>query len=181
MDDEERPLLGKLRADIQPPPDLEARVRASLMSQGLLRRPRALAPIWGLAAGIAAIGLFMAGLTLGRALAPGGGEPGPRYALLLYDPAGFDRTIPESTLVEEYRGWAESLGQRLALGEKLGGQGRLLSNGGEATLDESAQTGPLGGLFIVRAGSWEEAVAIARSCPHLRHGGMIAVRRIEET
>jgi hypothetical protein len=34
------------------------------------------------------------------------------------------------------------------------------------------------GFFIISAGSFEDALAVARGCPHLRHGGAILVRPI---
>jgi hypothetical protein len=37
------------------------------------------------------------------------------------------------------------------------------------------------GLFIVRASDLERAAAIARTCPHMRYGGQIEVRPIEQT
>lgn len=152
----------------------------TMRSRGPLTRGTRFHWAWAAAAGLA---LFALGLGLGRWSTAVPVAAGQRYALLLYDPAGFDRSIPEPTLVTEYRDWAVSLGNRLSLGEKLGSEERLLrpddSVGRPAGPDGG--TGPLGGLFIVRAGSWEEAMEIARSCPHLRHGGVISVRRIEET
>jgi hypothetical protein len=44
-----------------------------------------------------------------------------------------------------------------------------------------ADAGVLTGLFIIRAASEAEALAIARTCPHLRYGGRVDVRPIEET
>jgi hypothetical protein len=37
------------------------------------------------------------------------------------------------------------------------------------------------GFFLVRAATAEEAEAIARGCPHLRHGGTISLREIDPT
>lgn len=37
------------------------------------------------------------------------------------------------------------------------------------------------GLFIIAARTDDEALAIARSCPHLRHGGTVSLRPIEPT
>jgi hypothetical protein len=38
----------------------------------------------------------------------------------------------------------------------------------------------LGGFFILRAESYEAAAAIAADCPHVRRGGTVELRRIEE-
>jgi hypothetical protein len=177
----EEPPLSRLRHDATPPAELKGRVTRTLQSRGLIRHPVQRSWGWAVAAGI---GLFALGLAVGRwrmsEVVPGTGQ---RYALLLYDPASFDRTVPEPTLVAEYRDWAISLGDRLSVGEKLGADERMLRQGDSERRPASAEgaAGPLGGLFIVQADSWEEAMAIARTCPHLKHGGVIAVREIEET
>jgi hypothetical protein len=36
------------------------------------------------------------------------------------------------------------------------------------------------GYFRVRAGSWDEALELARSCPHLAYGGEISVRMLAQ-
>jgi hypothetical protein len=44
-----------------------------------------------------------------------------------------------------------------------------------------SERGVLAGYFIVTARDAGEAIEIARSCPHLKHGGAIAVRPIDPT
>ncbi|NNF28145.1 MAG: hypothetical protein HKN73_13050, partial [Gemmatimonadetes bacterium] len=34
------------------------------------------------------------------------------------------------------------------------------------------------GVFAIRASTYEEAMAIARDCPHLEYGGTVSVRRV---
>jgi hypothetical protein len=178
MEDEREATFRHLRQDRTPPAELKSRIRRDLSGRGLIRRREWSRVSGGLAAGLVALTLFGGGLVLGRRSTGTAAESGPRFVLLLYDPAGFDRTVPEPTLVEEYRSWAHSLGDRLALGEKLGAEERLL---GQDHAAAAGAAGPLGGLFIIRARNLEEAMKIARSCPHLKHGGVIAVRAIEET
>jgi hypothetical protein len=180
MPDDREPPLSHLRRDEPPAADLKERVLQTMQARGMVGRRNRVPWGWAVAAGL---GLFAAGLALGRREGPATAPQGQRYALLLYDPASFDKSIPEANLVAEYRDWAISLGDRLSLGEKLGTDERLLRQEDSEGRPTSADggVGPLGGLFIVRAGSWDEAMAIARSCPHLRHGGVVAVRRIEET
>ncbi len=178
-DDREPAPLSHLSQDLTPSPELRGKVVQTLESRGLLRRSSPARWGWAIAAGIA---LFAAGVGLGRR--SGAKLPeSQRFALLLYDPAGFDRTVPEANLVEEYREWAISLGDKLSLGEKLSEDERLLREDDSENRPGSVEgaAGPLGGLFIVRANTWEEAMAIARSCPHLRHGGLVAVREIVKT
>ena len=42
-----------------------------------------------------------------------------------------------------------------------------------------AQSAELAGFFILETKDRARAVEIARQCPHLKHGGQIVVRRIE--
>jgi hypothetical protein len=37
----------------------------------------------------------------------------------------------------------------------------------------------MGGYYAIRAASYEDAVEIARGCPHLDYGGTIEVRAID--
>jgi len=83
----------------------------------------------------------------------------------------------EAARVEEYSSWARAQagsGSLLA-GEKLKDEERVLSAPG-------AHEGPTRatGYFVVAAPDLEGAVAVARTCPHLRHGGGIVVRPIDE-
>ena len=38
----------------------------------------------------------------------------------------------------------------------------------------------VGGYFLIRASSYDVAVEIARTCPHLRYGGRIEVRQVDD-
>src|SRR5512147_1240125 len=109
QDEPEEPPLSRLRRDADPPADLKARVTRSLESRRLIRPAGQRPWAWAVAAGI---GLFALGMAAGRWQGRSEGSPpaGQRYALLLYDPASFDRTTPEPVLVAEYRDWAISLG-----------------------------------------------------------------------
>ncbi|MEX0691543.1 MAG: hypothetical protein WD043_06845 [Gemmatimonadales bacterium] len=155
--------FAQLPRDADPPPALKTRVMADLRRRGLIRSvwlPRVLA----LAAGLA---LFAAGTWVGARDA--GPPAGQQFALLLYEPASFDTTRPHDELAAEYGAWAQSLGTRFVAGDALGDQ-RVLGG----TVGSEVPTG----YFIVRASSWEEAMSIAAACPHLRHGGTVAVQAI---
>lgn len=95
-----------------------------------------------------------------------------QFALLLYEPASFDTTLAHEQLAVEYRAWAGSLGGDFVSGEALG-DARVL--GGDAPTAEPT------GFFMIRADSYDEAVALARDCPHLRHGGVVSVRTVPAT
>src|SRR5262245_32632499 len=123
MEDQREPApLSRLGGEADPSPHLKERVVDTLASRGLVRTHSTARWAWAVAAGIA---LFAAGVGLGRRTGARVPES-QRYALLLYDPAGFDHSVPEENLVEEYRQWAISLGNKLSMGEKLSREERLL-------------------------------------------------------
>jgi hypothetical protein len=84
--------------------------------------------------------------------------------------------------VREYASWARTIATsgRYVAGEKLGDSARELT--AAAVVDRAAtDSESLAGFFIVSAASAAEADSIARSCPHVRHGGKVVIRRIEPT
>jgi hypothetical protein len=175
---EEAKALRSLAEGERPPRALEQATVGRLRERGLLSPPRRARSVWLLAAA-AGIALFGAGVLVGhrRPEAPSSAA-GPRFVLFLYDapsePELTDAQMQER--VSEYRNWAIGLRKSGAdiRGEKLKTEGRRL---GLASPGEA----PLGGYFIVSAKDWNAAMEIARSCPHLKHGGTIEVREIEKT
>jgi hypothetical protein len=90
-------------------------------------------------------------------------------------------------LVTEYSAWAAALRERgrLETGEQLAAA-EILLEGQEGSIvagerGPAAEAGALTGLFVIRAASESEALSIARTCPHLKYGGRIAVRAIVGT
>jgi hypothetical protein len=137
-------------------PAFERRVVNSLQSAGLIRRSRA-----RLYLAIAAS--LIVGFLIGRIQLPH--DDGREFLLLLHD-------TPQSAKqgsVEEYSRWA---------------RGVAAMRGGEKLTDDVAVLGPgrsdgsLAGFFRIRANSRQEAEAVARTCPHLHHGGWIEIREI---
>jgi hypothetical protein len=103
----------------------------------------------------------------------------------LYEDAAFQPTVSQRDLVAEYSAWADSLRRQntLVMGEELGQEDAavLVGFGGAVTVspgDVETVAGKLAGLFIVRAFTGEEALALARQCPHLKYGGRVALRRL---
>ena len=66
-----------------------------------------------------------------------------------------------------------------ATGEKLKTSGRVLS--GQSVEGFPARNEMLSGFFIIEATTYEEAAAIAATCPHLKYGGRIELREIDPT
>ncbi|HYH46648.1 MAG TPA: YciI family protein [Thermoanaerobaculia bacterium] len=117
----------------------------------------------------------------------------PKYILLLHEtPGDFAHLSPEQmqAIVEKYSAWLGGLqaAGRMAGGEKLKDDGGLHLRRADRTTGQLAiQDGPysetkevLGGYFLIEAAGRDEAVEIARGCPHLENG-WIELREIDPT
>ncbi|RKH11941.1 transcription initiation protein [Corallococcus sp. CA053C] len=112
-----------------------------------------------------------------------------RYLMLLHEtPAHFAAKSPAElqAIVEEYMQWSDRLRKegRLLQGEKLCDEGgrRLMQQGGQLLVSDGPYAevkDVVGGLFILSAESYDAAVALARTCPHLEHGE-VELRAIDD-
>jgi len=110
------------------------------------------------------------------------------YMLLLRDePSEFEHLSPEQIqeIIARYTVWSDELAER----GKLVGSNKLTDGEGRVVrrVDDKVRVldGPfseskeiVGGYFTVRADSYDEALEIAESCPHLEFGP-IEIREIE--
>jgi hypothetical protein len=177
--------LRRLADGEAPARGLEQRVVAGLRAAGLLTAPRGASRGRALALhAFAATLAFALGAGLGpRLRGPSSPAPAlPRFALFLYQtPASLADPADSRERVAEYKAWARSVARqgRLVGGEKLQDSGALLAGAAaEERVLESAE-GVLSGYFVIQAPDLAEALEVARSCPHLRHGGRIALRPID--
>jgi hypothetical protein len=115
----------------------------------------------------------------GRESAPSIVAQGESYLLLLHDPEalGAGQSAAErAAIAEQYGRWAQGLGERCVGGEELLAGGELLQPDGRA---EALPLGEfIGGYFQITTRDHAEALALARTCPHLARGGSIELRRI---
>jgi hypothetical protein len=176
----ERDALSALRRDLPAPEPLERAVVNELKARGLLERRRE-SPRWlravAVLAGTAA--LFAAGLLIGgrskSANPPSMAQS--RYVLFLERDAA-PPPEEEERRVQEYRLWTRGLAAagHMIAGEKLSTETwRLGAANGEARGDS------VRGFFLIAARDDAEALEIARSCPHLRYGGRIVLRKVAPT
>ena len=116
---------------------------------------------------------------------PVGAEPS--FVLVLHGTWPDAADIPTSEGQErarEYWAWTSDLAERGTLvaagdlrwepGARLGPTGTALS----VAADEVQGADFLVGMFALRVDSYEEALAVAAECPHLRYGGSVSVRRV---
>lgn len=112
----------------------------------------------------------------------------PQYLLFLHeDPASFAHVSPEEmqAIIHRYSEWKARMQVAgvLTRGEKLqDGTGRVLRRtSGTTSITDGPYTESkevIGGLFEIRAPSFEGAVELAADCPHLEYGA-IEIREIE--
>jgi len=201
---EESPALEDWGAGTVAPPELRARTLEAARARGLVKgRTMQRTTIWMAAAAVLA---FVAGFGLGgrnaatpgkettmtttrveETPAPAPAATGPRFAIFLFEDARYatptDDSMPER--VREYGQWARDLAAagRSVDGEKLadGGTSAHLAGGTLATdgPGRDAARGVLAGYFVIGAADLDDAMAVARTCPHLKYGGSIEVRPIE--
>lgn len=112
----------------------------------------------------------------------------PNYILLLRDnPDQFAGVSPAEmeAIIGRYVAWRESVeakGHTIS-GEKLqDGTGRVLRPGvaGAADGPYAEAKEVVGGFFMISAADYDQAVALARTCPHADFGS-IEVRQVEPT
>ena len=171
------------------PPQLKGRITRSLRDRGLLRSttPRR-RRLWLTAGALAtATLLFATGVGIGRRSAKPVADSRPSFMLLLYEGRDF-RLGPSLAAAEaEYNAWADSVqrGGAGVLGRALLHTAQLLRNTPQGVrveseaADAASPQGMIDGFFIIRVTDEAEAVTIARTHPHLRHGGWIVMRPIK--
>jgi len=190
---EEAAALRSLAEGPLPPAGLEDRTTARLAARGLLARRRGSAWIKATLATAAAVLIFFAGLKAGSL--PGATQTAPavpaasaapvesRFALLLYQsPAEVGLAKNEEALrVAEYTGWARGLREQGhdVSGEKLEEKRSMIQPQVVSTVQTVSL--PIAGFFIISAATLDEALGVARTCPHLKYGGAIEVRPIAGT
>ena len=114
-----------------------------------------------------------------------------KYLLLLREDPGQYADLPPAemeALIDRYRRWSRKLADQglLAAGEKLADEGgrRVRAGPGRPLVTDgpfSESKEVVGGFFIIKAQSYEDALALVADCPHLRGDNEIELRRIEAT
>jgi hypothetical protein len=114
----------------------------------------------------------------------------PNYMLLLHDSGTMPPEMSPAEIqavIQRYVRWREKVqaGGRKVEGHKLAdGHGRVMrSKAGAALVTDGPYAEArevIGGLFILEASSYDDAVALCQDCPHLDFG-TIEIREIEPT
>lgn len=193
MDDHKKlELLKGLPASEAPPAFLEERVVARLRDAKMIRTSR-VDRFHGFPALITAIVLslvtFFVGAFIGtrRSVAAASTQPAGYLLIVRAANAHFEPKNPQEELqrVKEYSGWARDLSRRglLVGGEKLKDEVNVLNTAGDGLKVSEQRTnlseGGIAGYFLLPSGDYDQALSIARTCPHLKHGGAVELRQIE--
>jgi hypothetical protein len=109
------------------------------------------------------------------------------YMLLLYDdPSRWKKLGPQEmqAVIAKYMAWGDSMRKKGGVGNKLADDyGKVLrSTGGKPRVTDgpySETKEVLGGYFQIEAASYDDAVKLAMTCPHMEYGGTVEVRVIE--
>ena len=195
----ERDALAGLGSDWTAPAALRDRITGTARARGLFggaaRYSRR--TLWTSVAAAAAMA-FSAGTWIGaasrRRMAPGPDSPAAggdvvqnHYLLFLHEGRAYDRPADpaaHAVRAREYGDWMRSLQRagRLAGGDELAADGHWLRRDGDQIallpLTPDSEHGLIDGYFRIAAANDEDAVAVARDCPHLRHGGTVEIRRV---
>ena len=108
--------------------------------------------------------------------------------ILKENPQDFVHVTPDEMqrIIERYSAWSDALASqgRLVDGIKLHDEGgRLMSRaGGRLSVTDAAYAEAkevIGGVFVIRAADYDEAVRLAEECPQLNYG-TISVREIHD-
>jgi predicted anti-sigma-YlaC factor YlaD len=176
--------MATRRLDV--PDDLAARAVAAARSRGaqVRPRPRWMLPVARAAAILLAIGVGAAGERLrATAVMPPATDAAQNGYLFVFSGTQAGSLTPESraAIARSFRTWTDSLtrtGQMLAVGQLTRDAPRLVA-ATEPNLDSATVRAfaSMEGFYVLLARDDADALALARSCPYLRFGGTIVVRR----
>jgi hypothetical protein len=183
----ERAALHNLKREEPPPAFLEEMVVARLKKSQLLytvppflsrRTPRIVGAI------ALALLVFATGALVGANLPAGRKPTSAQFVLLLKAGNASDRPRSREEvmrIVAEYSDWARQLREKGVPidGEKLKQDVRELGDTSAPALSGGADHKRISGYFVIGAPNFDQAVHIASGCPHLKYGGTIEVRQIE--
>jgi len=187
---EEKARLAALPRKRSPTSSLEERIIGALKVKGLIHLKPSF-QLWSLPRLAGAFTVAVVLLALGFGVGKWQSRPSlrastqPMFMMLLYEARGASEH--ETDRVIEYTAWARTIAQsnHMLGGAKLQYDGRLMRriDGRLDVLDISAygEDEQIAGYFLIQAADYSEAEKIAASCPHLKYGGLIELRQIDQS
>jgi hypothetical protein len=104
-------------------------------------------------------------------------------------PQDFADVSPEDMqrIIEKYVAWGNKLeeaGKKKAGSKLRDGEGKVLrGNSGKLTVTDgpfSETKEVVGGYWMIDAADYDEAVELARDCPHIEYGASLEIREVEQ-
>ena len=95
--------------------------------------------------------------------------------LLAYHGGAMSQPSPEEgeKIMQAWMSWFGSLGEAVVDGgNPVGATSTIASNG---SVSEGGGASPITGYSVIKADNLDAAVALAKGCPHLKHGGTVEV------
>ena len=126
--------------------------------------------------------------TSARPALPAADYDGPKFVLLLFEDSKYQFAPNDQVLSErvgEYVQWSRDIAKdgRWVRGSKLADEGKWCRlDGGRLAVEgpvSDGKRGLLAGYFLIGAKDLDEAIEVARGCPHFKYGGTVEVRRLE--
>jgi hypothetical protein len=109
-----------------------------------------------------------------------------KFMLILCDrPADFANVTPEDLqrIIEEYNAWGRGLAGEAGSVDEAEGRGREALGrervDGRARWPYAEASEVIGGFYTVEAKNYDDAVSIARGCPHIKYPRRIEVREVD--
>ena len=175
-------LLNDLDKTKIPPVDLEKRVIAKLTEQGEINKTAR--PISWMKSIAAALALLISSLLAFYAgkysvLLSGQSDSAIAYMLLLKEDDGYISGDAEERF-SEYALWMIGTADKGVSidGQELSPESALVESGNKITHLSENQTDRVTGYFIIKTPSLDQAIDIANSCPHVKYGGKIDIKKI---
>ena len=104
-------------------------------------------------------------------------------------PQDFADVSPEDMqrIIEKYVAWGtklEETGKKRAGSKLRDGEGRVLrGDAGKLTITDgpfSETKEVVGGYWMIDAADYDEAIELARDCPHIEYGASLEIREVEQ-
>jgi len=165
-----------------PPEKLERKILTSLKSKGEIKEMAKTNFAKTISLSFAVILLIAASFIIGKrsAIVPNA-ESKNLYAMFLYNNnvSGED----EEQKINEYHEWLVNLKAqgKTAKGDKLEDNGMFVNKTEDQIAINNVEFNNsefISGYFIIEAADYDEMLAIAKECPHVKYGGKVQIRKI---
>lgn len=182
LNEEEKRAFDQLINNAIPPKALEQKIVDQLVEKGEIKRENHMHLVLKrLAVAAVLILLFGLGFYAGKfaVLFQGHSDIPVAYMLLLHEDSDFIPGDPDERF-SEYAQWMFGTAQRgiPINGQEMAPEASYVLSPNQYVDVPSDQESKITGYFVVSTTSIEQAVEVAQTCPHVKYGGKIEVKKI---